>query len=88
MVDYGKIMLEKILYELKNLTIEDFNKLYEKAKDREKVLTMVEGESLEKHINYTEKKEIKNFNECPECGGNLQNIEGCITCECGYSKCE
>ncbi|NCB02055.1 MAG: hypothetical protein EOM67_07790, partial [Spirochaetia bacterium] len=25
---------------------------------------------------------------CPDCGGKLQYIEGCVTCQsCGYSKC-
>lgn len=24
---------------------------------------------------------------CPECGGKLRRIEGCISCTCGFSKC-
>ena len=25
---------------------------------------------------------------CPDCGGKLQYIEGCVTCpSCGFSKC-
>jgi ribonucleoside-diphosphate reductase alpha chain len=29
---------------------------------------------------------IKTYS-CPECGRELQSIEGCWTCTCGYSKC-
>ncbi|MDP2943024.1 MAG: hypothetical protein Q8O36_05950, partial [Candidatus Omnitrophota bacterium] len=25
---------------------------------------------------------------CPDCGGSLQHVEGCMICKaCGYSKC-
>jgi hypothetical protein len=25
--------------------------------------------------------------KCPECGFPLQRVEGCLSCDCGYSKC-
>jgi len=24
---------------------------------------------------------------CPECGGTLFHLEGCVKCLCGYTKC-
>jgi ribonucleoside-diphosphate reductase alpha chain len=38
--------------------------------------------------NFLEKKVEKNYEECPECGGVLEEIEGCAVCKnCGYSRC-
>ena len=33
--------------------------------------------------------QLRSANEqtCPECGGILQYVEGCLACMCGYSKC-
>ncbi|MGB9755620.1 MAG: vitamin B12-dependent ribonucleotide reductase [Desulfurella sp.] len=34
------------------------------------------------------KKIEKNYEECPECGGVLEEVEGCAVCKnCGYSRC-
>ena len=37
-------------------------------------------------VNKDGKKDESNI--CPECGAELQHVEGCVTCmNCGYSKC-
>ena len=44
---------------------------------------VISDEEADKHI-------IKlNKNTCPECGVELANEGGCVTCKnCGYSKCD
>ncbi len=38
--------------------------------------------------HFLEKKVEKNYEECPECGGILEEVEGCAVCKnCGYSRC-
>ncbi|MGE4546212.1 MAG: vitamin B12-dependent ribonucleotide reductase [Desulfurella sp.] len=38
--------------------------------------------------HFLEKKVEKNYEECPECGGVLEEVEGCAVCKnCGYSRC-
>jgi len=35
------------------------------------------------------KEEVKTeSNICPECGERMSMVEGCVTCACGYSRCE
>jgi hypothetical protein len=40
---------------------------------------------LKKYIKDGEK--VMTGDVCPECGGNLRYIEGCVSCTCGWSKC-
>ncbi len=38
--------------------------------------------------HFLDKKIEKNYEECPECGGILEEVEGCAVCKnCGYSRC-
>jgi len=38
--------------------------------------------------HFLDKKVEKNYEECPECGGVLEEVEGCAVCKnCGYSRC-
>lgn len=38
--------------------------------------------------HFLEKKKEKSYEECPECGGILEEVEGCAVCKnCGYSRC-
>ncbi len=38
--------------------------------------------------HFLDKKIEKNYEECPECGGVLEEVEGCAVCKnCGYSRC-
>lgn len=30
----------------------------------------------------------KHFNKCPLCGSSILHSGGCISCECGWSKCD
>jgi len=36
---------------------------------------------------YTEENSAVSGEECPECGGELRRVEGCVSCFCGWSKC-
>jgi len=36
---------------------------------------------------YTEEDSAVSGEECPECGGELRRVEGCVSCFCGWSKC-
>lgn len=56
------------------------------------------GQSLEKYLNLDNGKKPRqeefNFERrevlgaCPDCGGMLEHVEGCMTCHsCGYSEC-
>ena len=52
------------------------------------------AQALEMHLdNPVKRKSILNDSgkapECPECGGMVEYMEGCIICrECGYTECE
>ncbi|WP_455393337.1 vitamin B12-dependent ribonucleotide reductase [[Eubacterium] cellulosolvens] len=52
------------------------------------------AQALEMHLdNPVQRKSILNDSgkapECPECGGMVEYMEGCIICrECGYTECE
>jgi hypothetical protein len=36
----------------------------------------------------TETATCKVLTKCPECGADLQHVDGCVRCrECGYSAC-
>lgn len=69
-------------YELRNNTVVITNsQLYEAMKNPEN--WVISDEEADKH-------KIKiNKNTCPECGVELANEGGCVTCKnCGYSKCD
>lgn len=59
---------------------------------KNKVLSCSDGvakaleQVLETKIELTSENHNK-IGSCPECGGQLEYKEGCISCNCGYSKC-
>ena len=69
-------------YELRNNTVViTGSELYEAMKNPEN--WVISDEEADKH-----KIKINN-NTCPECGVELANEGGCVTCKnCGYSKCD
>lgn len=69
-------------YELRNNTVVITNsQLYEAMKNPEN--WVISDEEADKHRIKFDK------NTCPECGVELANEGGCVTCKnCGYSKCD
>ena len=48
------------------------------------------GQTLQNHIpdiGEMVHHSPKSLQRCPECDGNLQMLEGCLKCMCGWSKC-
>lgn len=45
------------------------------------------AKEIQKFINGKNETKIKQNNLCPECGNELKMVEGCISCDCGFSKC-
>lgn len=44
------------------------------------------GNEFEKYASYSESELLK-MGICPECYSPLQSLEGCLTCNCGFSRC-
>lgn len=58
---------------------------FEKVQD---FLEQVSGGKAETNPNAKKNEKKKRFNEkCPECGGTLMHVEGCLKCTCGFSRC-
>ena len=39
-------------------------------------------------VKLVQEKDHQPAGACPDCGGSLQQVEGCLVCaSCGYSKC-
>jgi len=62
--------------------------LNKKAQDVQVIEPEVKTEAKGKVLSETKGKLGNVVGVCPDCGGALQHVEGCMVCKaCGYSKC-